>query len=71
MASHRKDDNEPAGGLESRYDEELLTANWNPVVDLLGASVDRTRAETSRDPSHDMAQEDPDAFLNRFYKLGS
>ena len=71
MANRRKDDDEPAGGLESRYDEELLTANWNPVVDLLGASCDRTREETSRDPALDVAQEDPDAFLNRFYKLGT
>ena len=71
MASHRKDEDELAAGLESRYDEELLTANWNPVVDLLGASCDRTREEPSRDPSRDVAQEDPDAFLNRFYKLGS
>jgi hypothetical protein len=71
MANRRKDDDEPAGGFESRYDEELLTANWNPVVDLLGASCDRTREETSRDPARDVAEEDPDAFLNRFYKLGS
>lgn len=71
MASRRKDDDESALGLESRYDEELLTANWNPVVDLLGASCDKTREETSRDPSRDIAQEDPDAFLNRIYKLGS
>jgi hypothetical protein len=71
MASRRKDDNEPARGLESRYDDELLTANWNPVIDLLGASCDRTREQTSRDPARDAAQEDPDAFLNRIYKLGN
>jgi hypothetical protein len=71
MASRRKDDDEPAGGLESRYDEELLTANWNPVIDLLGASCDRTREQTSRHPSRDVAPEDADAFLNRIYKLGN
>jgi hypothetical protein len=70
MARHRKDD-EPASGLESRYDEELLSANWNPIIDLIGASREKTRDETSRDPARDFAQEDPDAFLNRIYKLGS
>jgi hypothetical protein len=71
MAKRRKDDEEPAAGLESRYDDELLCANWNPVIDLLGASCEKTRSETSRDPARDVAREDPDGFLNRIYKLGS
>jgi hypothetical protein len=72
MAKRRKDGDEPAATLESRYDEELLSANWNPVIDLLGASCDKTREELSRsDPARNAAQEDPDAFLSRIYKLGS
>jgi hypothetical protein len=72
MAKRRKDDDEPAVGLESRYDEELLSANWNPIIDLLGASCDKTREQASRgDPAREVAQEDPDAFMNRIYKLGS
>lgn len=71
MAKGRKGDQEPPAGLESRYDDELLSANWNPIIDLLGASCEKTRNETSRDPARDIAQEDPDAFLNRIYKLGS
>jgi hypothetical protein len=70
MGKRRNDDEEPAGGLESRYDEALLSANWNPVIDLLGASCEKTRNESARD-SERYAQEDPDAFLNRIYKLGN
>jgi hypothetical protein len=71
MVKGRKGDEEPAAGLESRYDDELLSANWNPVIDLLGASCEKTRNDTSRDPARDVAREDPEAFLNRIYKLGS
>jgi hypothetical protein len=69
----RRTDNEASeAGLHSRYDDELLSANWNPVIDLLGASCAKTRDETSRSPSSsDTAPEDPDAFLKRIYKLGS
>ena len=69
MAKRRNDDDEPAG-LESRYDEALLSANWNPVIDLLGHERN-TREEPLRDSSRGPAPEDPEAFLKRFYKLGN
>ena len=65
MTTRHRDEGE--SGLESRYDDELLSANWNPVIELLGASCERTKEQTSRsDPA-----EDPDAFLKRFYHLGN
>ena len=67
MATRRKDEGESEAGLESRYDDELLSANWNPVIDLLGASCERTREQTGRIEAAD----DPDAFLKRFYHFGS
>ena len=70
MARH-SDNEGPEAAPHSRYDDELLSANWNPVIDLLGASCAKTREETSRSPSYDAAPEDPDTFLKRIYKLGS
>ena len=67
MATRRRDEGESEAGLESRYDDELLSANWNPVIDLLGASCERTKEQTARGD----AAEDPDAFLKRFYHLGN
>lgn len=71
MAKRRKDQDEPPEGLESRYDDALLSANWNPVIDLLGASGAKTKDEASREPGRNAAQEDPDAFLKRIYNLGN
>ena len=56
---------------ESRYGDELLRANWNPVLDLLQWSVDRTR-----DMAHDeapAARSDAEAaaFLRRIYTFGA
>jgi hypothetical protein len=72
MDKRSKDEGEAAAGLQSRYDEALLSANWNPVIDLLGASGPRTRDDTSRLPSpRGAAEEDPDGFLRRVYSFGN
>jgi hypothetical protein len=66
MAMDRKRRDE-ADEDESRYGNELLSANWNPVLALLEWSCARTSEETSRDR---VREEDADAFLGRFYNLG-
>ena len=56
-------------GDESRYGEELLRANWNPVIDLLQRSADRT-ADLSRASRH-VSDEEAAAFLSRVYRSGA
>jgi hypothetical protein len=53
-----------------RYGEELLSANWNPVVDLLEASGARGAIER-RAPRPEWREEDVDDFLGRVYKAGN
>jgi hypothetical protein len=50
-----------------RYGDELLSANWNPVIDLLERSCTKTRQLAERA----LREEDADAFLGRFYTFGS
>ena len=54
----------------SRYDDELLSANWNPVLALLEWSCTRTLSDASRSTPQ-VREEDAEAFLGRFYSLGS
>ena len=52
-----------------RYGDELLSANWNPVIDLLqnpGTGTSQgARAE------RELRDEDVEAFLGRIYTFGS
>ena len=57
-------------GPVSRYDDELLSANWNPVLALLEWSCTRTLAEASRSAPQ-VPEDDAEAFLGRFYTLGN
>jgi hypothetical protein len=52
---------------ENRYGEELLSANWNPVIELLERSCNRTRQLAERA----LREEDADAFLGRVYTFGT
>ena len=52
---------------ENRYGEELLSANWNPVIELLERSCNRTRQFAERA----LREEDADAFLGRIYTFGA
>lgn len=58
-------------GVDSHYDEELLRANWNPVIDLLQWSINRTSEQTRPTPPKDVSEEEAAAFLGRIYTLGS
>ncbi len=63
-------DDETASGEDSRYDEELLCANWNPVIDLIEWSCAKTLDAVSSNARHDLSDTDIDALLNRIYSLG-
>ena len=52
---------------EEQYGEELLSANWNPVIELLECSCYRTRQLAERA----LREEDADAFLGRIYTFGT
>jgi hypothetical protein len=63
------------GGTESKvpaslYDDELLSANWNPVIALLEWSCSRTFADATRSTQQQVREEDAEAFLGRVYTLG-
>lgn len=55
---------------ESRYGEELLSANWNPVIELLEASGRKPAAKAAA-AAPDWRAEDVDAFLGRIYRAGN
>jgi hypothetical protein len=55
---------------EARYGEELLSANWNPVIDLLRWSCARTLGDVTRRAQEKLQEEDAEAFLGRIYHAG-
>lgn len=61
---------ETESGGAGRYDDELLCANWNPVIDLVEWSCSKTLDDTSSDAGKDFGDTDIDALLNRIYRLG-
>lgn len=71
MAKNRDGEEAPQADEESRYGEELLSANWNPVIDLLAWSCGKTLDDVSRKSGNDMTQSDIDTFLCRIYTLGA
>jgi hypothetical protein len=61
----KSDEHELDVSRDSRYGDELLRANWNPVVELLQWSCDRT-VEVTR-AAADVSDEEAAAFLGRIY----
>lgn len=55
----------------SRYDEELLCANWNPALRVLAMSCYQTAEELSPRLPEDFSKFDADAFLDRVYALAT
>jgi hypothetical protein len=70
MAKHRDDQHKSECGT-SRYDDELLSANWNPVLELLQWSCSHTSEVASRSAPHDYSEAEADAFLGRIYAFGA
>ncbi len=71
MAGNDRDDNKANEAPAGRYDDELLSANWNPVIGLLEWSCAKTLADTARAEREELREEDVDAFLGRIYTSGS
>jgi hypothetical protein len=70
MAKAGKDGVGAETAAASRYGEELLSANWNPVIDLLDSSCKRTAAD-ARGTKLELREEDVESFLGRIYEAGS
>ena len=71
MARDGKDEGEAADGGAERYDEELLSANWNPVLALLEWSCARTASDTAHGDKPAIDEKDADDFLGRIYSSGA
>jgi hypothetical protein len=69
MARSDEHDNNNAAD-ESRYGDELLRANWNPVIELLQWSCERTVEMTQSAPA-DVTDDEAAAFLGRVYNAGT
>ena len=61
----------PEDAAASRYDDELLCANWNPVIALVEWSCAKPAAESCHTASRDIREDDAEAFLGRFYTFGA
>ena len=71
MAGKGKDDKGTNEVPASRYDDELLSANWNPVIELLEWSCAKTLAATKQPEKPALREEDVDDFLGRIYNSGT
>jgi hypothetical protein len=71
MARNGYKDGTPEEPAASRYDDELLSANWNPVLGLLEWSCARTAADAGHSASQQVREEDVETFLGRIYSLGN
>ncbi|HET7158307.1 MAG TPA: hypothetical protein VFI62_04890 [Burkholderiales bacterium] len=54
----------------NRYGDELLRANWNPMIDLLQSSSGLTQEPSRPAPAEQVSDEEAAALMNRIYKLG-
>ncbi|HYH43710.1 MAG TPA: hypothetical protein VD867_17200 [Burkholderiales bacterium] len=71
MAKDGEDTGTPEEARAARYDDELLCANWNPVIALLEWSCARTAADAARDTTPAVREEDVSGFLQRIYASGT
>jgi hypothetical protein len=62
---------EPGTGAASRYDDDLLYANWNPALAVLASFRDGTENETAHTSAHATIESDIDGFLDRVYALAT
>ena len=57
--------------LEERYGEELMCANWNPMISVSAVSSYQHPHDLSPRLPDDFESVDVDAFLDRVYMLAS
>ena len=53
-----------------RYDEEILSVNWNPAIAQVAMSCYQTEQGLRPRLPEDLTTIDVDAFLDRVYALG-
>ena len=61
--------NEKGEAAASRYDDELLSANWNPVIELLEWSCAKSACDAPR-AQRETPEDDVEGFLSRVYRSG-
>ena len=71
MAKDGKDTGEIEATRAERYGDELLCANWNPVIALLEWSCAPTAVDAARDTTPSVREEDAADFLGRIYTSGA
>ena len=69
--AHADKDKDKDKDRASDYGDELLCANWNPVIELLAWSCGKTLDDVSRKSKLEMTDSDIDTFLCRIYTLGA
>lgn len=71
LDDYRKAKAAPAPALEERYGEEVLCANWNPMVTVSAMFSCQHPHDLSPWLPDDFASVDVDAFLDRVHILAS
>ena len=66
--SKKADDSGEAQDARSRYDDALLCANWNPVIELVHDSPGKRATRRGR---RELSEEEAKAFLGRIYASGA
>jgi hypothetical protein len=54
----------------TRYDDEILSVNWNPAIAQVAMSCYQTEQGLRTRLPEDLTTMDVDAFLDRVYALG-
>ena len=66
-----RDEHHAGESDESRYGDELLRANWNPVIDLLQWSCNQTASIARPPKAREVSDEEAAAFRGRIYSSGA
>jgi hypothetical protein len=70
MTSSGESEKEAGACSMSAYGEELLSANWNPIIEVLAWSCGKAVERISTGPTP-MSERDADGFLGRIYTFGA
>jgi hypothetical protein len=54
-----------------RYDDEILSVSWNPVIELIAKTCYPNKQDSSECLREDWSKLDVDTFLDRFYALAA
>lgn len=59
-----------SSGWDSRYGEELMCANWNPVMDLIEWSCAKTLGATGGAAGTPLDEAHAEGLIGRIYSAG-